>query len=245
VLATDRGAIQIRSLARPADVAHALQPHREAIKELTVSPDGARVASASEDRTVAVFDAVRGVELFVLRGHASPIAAVAFDSASGRIATVGGDAIRVWSRDGALLGAVASPSDQVWSPRFAGDRLYTGHSDGTIRVWDLATGRPTELQTLRGHTNSVTSLEVDPRGGILASGGWDGAVMLWDLTRGLGVARLQGHTSGVFQVTYAGDALLSWSFDQSVKAWRIEDGGPSLTDEVDLVKRERTVQQRQ
>ena len=61
-----------------------------------------------------------------------------------------------------------------------GALLATGHIDGTVRLWDPATGAP--LRTLEGHTARVRALAADPTGGWLASAGADGTVRLWDLS---------------------------------------------------------------
>eukprot|EP01124_Arcella_intermedia_P009370 TRINITY_DN16110_c0_g1_i2.p1 TRINITY_DN16110_c0_g1~~TRINITY_DN16110_c0_g1_i2.p1 ORF type:complete len:1144 (-),score=278.45 TRINITY_DN16110_c0_g1_i2:3083-6406(-) len=58
--------------------------------------------------------------------------------------------------------------------------IITCSEDTTIRVWDVATG--TKISTLEGHTGkSVWRVALHPKGSILASGGGDSAVKLWNL----------------------------------------------------------------
>ena len=60
-----------------------------------------------------------------------------------------------------------------------GTRLAVVSSIG-IWLYDVATFR--ELALLTGHTEIVWSLAFSPDGQTLASGSWDGTVLLWDLT---------------------------------------------------------------
>ena len=60
--------------------------------------------------------------------------------------------------------------------------LASGSSDGTVRLWEVATGREGTL--LRGHAGWVLALAFTPDGLALASGGNDQTVRLWDLAAG-------------------------------------------------------------
>jgi WD40 repeat protein len=69
-----------------------------------------------------------------------------------------------------------------------GARLASTGEDGTVRIWDAATGR--EALTLRGHQGTVSGVAFSPDGARLAaSGGLDGTVRIWDAPVDLGMAR--------------------------------------------------------
>ena len=59
-----------------------------------------------------------------------------------------------------------------------GTRLASAGDDGTVRVWDAATGQ--EALTLKGHTGPVMGVAFSPDGRRLASAGDDGTVRVWD-----------------------------------------------------------------
>ena len=82
-----------------------------------------------------------------------------------------------------------------------GSWLASGGDDGTVRIWDAATGR--ERAVLTGHTGPVTAVAVAPDGSWLASGGDDGTVRIWDAATGQERAVLTGHTGPVNAVAVA------------------------------------------
>ena len=57
-----------------------------------------------------------------------------------------------------------------------GKTLASGGANGTVRLWDPATG---QHAALKGHTGPVYSVAFGPDGKTLASGGWDGTLRLW------------------------------------------------------------------
>jgi WD40 repeat protein len=53
--------------------------------------------------------------------------------------------------------------------------------DGTVRLWEVASGQL--LASMQGHAGGVWGVGLSANGSLLASGGADGAVRLWEATR--------------------------------------------------------------
>ena len=66
----------------------------------------------------------------------------------------------------ASINAVAASAD--------GRKLVTGSSDGTARLWEMATGK--EVRTFQGHTDSVTCVTLSKNGKVLVTGSYDRSV---------------------------------------------------------------------
>ena len=105
-----------------------------------------------------------------------------------------------------------------------GARAVSGSDDGTVRVWNLATGR--QDASLTGHTDWVRAVAVSQDGARAVSGSDDGTVRVWDLATGQEEAALTGHAGEVFSVALSPDGALAVSggSDRTVRVWDLATG---------------------
>lgn len=83
-----------------------------------------------------------------------------------------------------------------------------------------------EIMTLRGHLGSVQSVSFSPDGKLLASGGVDKTVKIWDVATGKIIRSMRGHAKGVTTVFFSPDGkfVMSGSKDKTVKVWNVDTG---------------------
>ena len=110
----------------------------------------------------------------------------------------------------------------------SGDTLISGSSDRLINFWRVSDG--TLIKTLNSaapsvHESAIESLSITPDGTKLASASYR-VVKLWTLPAGT-ERDITGHTDWVVGVAFSpnGQYVASASFDNTVKVWRVSDGG--------------------
>ena len=215
-----------------------LTGHEWGMHSMALSPDGAILASGSEDSTIRLWDMHTGEHKKTLNGHTDRVYSVAF-STDGKTLASGSDdnTIRLWNVDTGetqrILTAHAgefegvdnghSSVEGVKSVAFSpdGKTFASGGGDNVIHLWDIGTGK--RKMTLVGHTHWVFSLAFSPDGKTLASGSVDSDIRLWDSHTGEPKKTLTGHGNWVRSIAFSpdGKTLVSGSDDGSVLIWEI------------------------
>ncbi len=182
-------------------------PRREReIRSACLSPDGRHALTRSDDGTARLWDLATGRCLRVLTGRR-----VSLDETTRE----------------RYLGHV-----QELSVRFSASSRYalTGSDDGTVRLWDLATGGCLRRIELDGKVGSkVTTLVCSSPTGryaIIVVGYGGDPPQLWDVVHGRRLCTLTGHTGWVTAVCFSPDGrhALSGGNDGTARLWDLHTG---------------------
>ncbi len=162
----------------------------ERVHYLVFSPDGSRLLGADVSGVLKIWDVATGRETTTTRLSDIYITRIRFSPDGKRLAVVGCHsrflvgAVRILDaeRGGDALPPLGGHTRVVQDVVFSldGQRLATGSTDRTIRIWDLATGQ--EILTLKGHAGIVWTIRFSPDGRRLISASMDQTVRVWDAT---------------------------------------------------------------
>jgi WD40 repeat protein len=226
--ATGRGREVLIWDADSGRLLNSLRGHTDYVTDVTFSPDGRRLASASRDHTVKIWDAASGQEELTLRGHLDTVNTVAFSPSGLRLASGSEDqTVKVWDASaGHEVLALGQHGGCAYGAAFSPDGHYLASAgdDGTVKLWDTSTG--SVLQIMPGHAEAVYCVAFAPNGQILASAGPDHTIKLWDTASGRERQTLRGHKDDVIRLAISpdGSLLASASADATVRLWDLASG---------------------
>jgi serine/threonine protein kinase len=184
---------------------HTLVGHSNAVTSVAFSPDGATLASGSEDKTIEMWKLDAGKRWYTLTGHSDWVTCVAFSPDGATLASGGRDkTIQIWDLNkGKWWYALRGHEDRVYAVAFSrdGQVLASGSRDKTVQLWNLNKGR--RMSALTGHAGGVEAVAFSPGGELLASGSRDKTVQLWDWQNGRSICTLAEHGDWVRAIVFA------------------------------------------
>jgi WD40 repeat protein len=191
-------------------------PHPQNVDSIAFNKDGTILATGCHDGNVRLFDVAKGTQLKQIAAHTKPAPV-------------------------AVYGVAFSPD---------GKTVASAGYDQALRLWDVTTGNmvreflPYKEKTFeKGHRDAVYCLAFSPDGKLLASGGVDKTIKLWDVATGAVVRELtdpaikpapgnpiEAHPGAVYSVRFSADGKQLVSAGQAprvhghIAAWNVVDG---------------------
>jgi WD40 repeat protein len=213
-----------------------LSGHQNDVSSAAFSPDGARIVTASSDKTARIWDAATGREITVLP-HKSSVHSAAFSSDGARIvtATLGAN-VAIWDAATGREITVLQLSSQnsvksvAFSPDGArivtagGDRSTIWDTEDAACIWNATTGR--QIMVLR-HERYVESAAFSPDGGHIVTASRDETARIWDAASGREIKVLRGHQSKyVNSAAFGPDGarIVTASSDETARVWDAASG---------------------
>jgi hypothetical protein len=213
-----------QALSRPLEVAPPLQ-HKGPVNAAAFAPEGARVATASDDKTARVWDAATGAPIGKPLQHDGEVVSVAFSPDGALVVTSSGKIAQVW--DAVSGAAVCKPlrhKSGVNNAAFSPDGALVVTSSGKIvQVWDAVTGAPIGKPSRR--KSGVTFAAFSPDSTRVLTAFSDNTARVWDAA-GAQIGKAMRHKSGVTSVAFDPDGkrVVSASEDWTSRIWDAATG---------------------
>ena len=201
---------------------HVLRGYRDAV----FSPNSQAVSLApADDQEVLLVasDSGRKLRAFACEGD-DPPRRVRFSRDGMLIAGAGLYKLAcVWNVDDPSRRTVLRGHEGTWGVNDAsfspdGERLVTSGGDGTVRIWDVKTGKQTMLLQ---HPPYVTTVRFSPDGTRILSASQDKTARIWDAQTGIEIARLDIHNDIVqgAEFSHNGRYVVTASNDKTAGLW--------------------------
>ncbi len=184
-----------------------LRGHTAAVVDLAVlpgsSPDGLRVASASEDGTARIWTVAQR------EGAAA--------SSKPDKKPVESPSLVLAGHKGAVRGLALLPDGQT---------IVTGGDDGTVRFWGAKDGKPQRAALATGHAGAILSVAVSPDGCTILTGSADKTARLIARSNGKIIRTLAQHNGPVRSVAFSpvGDRIATADARGGLKVWETATG---------------------
>jgi WD40 repeat protein len=210
------------------------------VKAVAVAKNNQLVAAAGADKTVRVYQLADGKELGSVQADGE-VRALAFTPNSlTMVAAIADKSMVAWGTPFAPgqppspdflkpLQTFATP-EPVQDLVIANDNatVFTAGLDKAVHAWKLASPVPTRNFP---HPNLIDAVAFQPNGTLLASGGHDGKVRLFDLVKNAQAKEITAHVdknvgNTIYTIAFSADGkqLLTSSLDHSLKLWDVASG---------------------
>jgi RNA polymerase sigma factor (sigma-70 family) len=206
--------------------------HEWGILAISVTPDGRRAISTSQDATIRIWDLKSGEEMGRI-GDGKSVAWAADLSRDGKLLATGGNGIQLWDfatrrkvrsfGQGTVLHLAFSPD---------GTKLASSNSkEATVRLWNVGNGE--ELRSFKGASEGGTKFGFSSDGRMLATGNSDGTIVIWDLLTGKQLRQLgqplkpgprSAYVLGDLTFSPDGRVVAAGYSDQSVRLLEVATG---------------------
>lgn len=221
-----------------------------AVDCVAISPDGRFIAAGCADGTVQHTD-LKTREHQAIPAHETEISRMRFISNQQLISGSRDGSLKLWNlSDKTVINSVqhiASQDQAIWLQRvdgaqekevittlphpvwvrdiaMYGDQAAVAWKDGSITLYSLRDKKLSLIRAIEAHEHGVDALAFSSDGTLLASGGRDNTIKLWNVSTGELLTTLTSHRKPVLALAFAVNDLfvISGSGDNTLKLWGVE-----------------------
>jgi WD40 repeat protein len=231
LLATDgvvdgKPAIILHDIAS-GNVVRSIVGHEGPIAALAFSPDSARLASGSADKTARVWNVADGAQVASFAGHTNTVTGVAFNSNGQQVVSGAADnTLKLWNTaDATELKNLAGHTAPITGVAMAANDQFIVSSagDNTVRVWNPADGAQLRAMDVAA---PATALALSRDLARVAVAGADNAVKVFQVADGALLFTLAGHGAPARSLAFSPDntRLVTAGPDNQALVWELTAG---------------------
>ena len=183
---TEDGEIKIFDAATAKVVIDIKNGHSDTVFGVAFSPDGKLLATCAADKFVKVFEVPGGKFVKAFEGHTHHVMGVGWTPDGKKLASCGADNfVKVWDYEkGEKIRDMQGHTKQVTQLFFVGKtpQFLTVSGDSTLRMWNADNGG--NVRQYPGATDYVYAVGASPDGTVVAAGGEEGVVRIYNGTSG-------------------------------------------------------------
>jgi WD40 repeat protein len=197
--------------------------HSDLISSIQIDEKSNRLISASNDKTIKIWNLESGECLKTLDHHTHSILIIPNNKF---ISQPYDTTIKIWDLNSyECLKTLFGILPYVWSLCLISDnQIACGCVDGSVNIWNL--DNSTKIKTFKAHDDYINYLLLFDKTKLLScSDKNDKKIKIWSLETFTCIKVFQGHSDDInhLKLTSEGN-LLSCSQDKTVKLWQIETG---------------------
>lgn len=200
---------------------------KDAMFDVTFSPDGEKLAACGADRMIRVFDLQSGDELLSIEDHADWVHSVGWSPDGKQLVSSSRDkTAKIFDAEtGNAVITFNGHNDVVTQAKFLpdGKQVISSGRDRRLRVWNVSDAK--EARNISGFGDEVTRFELLSDNRVFTASA-DRKVRLHQFTDGKSLKEFSGHDDWVYSVAARADAetLVSGSYDGRIHMWDVESG---------------------
>ncbi len=203
--------------------------HKGPVRSLVISLDGQLAVSASEDKTIRVWDLDSGQCRAVLTGHRDIVNCLAMTPDGQHLLSGSDDGdLILWNLQTAMPGRILREDLAEHGRLLAisgsadGRRVVASYGDRSILLWDLENFRL--MRTYQIDESIADAVLILP--GSLKAASAGRAINIWDLETGQIMMTLSGHSGSVKTMITSNDGqkLITAADDRSIRIWDLQTG---------------------